>query len=553
MPVPIIRYKVLLSAPSDAEQFCDAADEEIAQVNRSLSETSGVELYPMDWQRDSRADSGDEPQALLNKQIVDDADIVLSIFYERFGTPTKSFGSGTEEEIRIALEQGKRVLLYFWTPPSGYKPSVQSQFEAIEKFRASLGKETLYKQFDGEDQLRKLVRHDFTGLVFELEGLAAPGQPALSLKGIGLDGNPADGELVLIPDLAESVLNPRFFDKRILDLCQSIRSSSVSCRAITSLLRVHDGDLEKRDAVASPSAQKSIGTLNVSGFTPKINSDVANLLATYTMEEPVVIKEEDKSLITSQLGELGYQADEDFFYLGKLSAGNSTITIALGSAKSLRGSDAEKQKYEDLKKLASLCRSRRDYLRFCSSFNGIGGLAIGLRNEGTSPATHVNVELSIPRDAYVSLGSVPVPSDHLIGYGFKEEDTLQAAVDCLFGNEKSTAFHPYEDSIVLSESGKRLGPIFQPRVTIDPLYGKRALDSSDYEDLCEWIWGDYNVVDSRSSDYVCVRLKFDRAQQNTTYAFPSRLLIRGRLSEPIRYRITADEVQRPIEGEFTAE
>lgn len=553
MPVPIIRYKVLLSAPSDAEQFCDAADEEIAQVNRSLSETSGVELYPMDWQRDSRADSGDEPQALLNKQIVDDADIVLSIFYERFGTPTKSFGSGTEEEIRIALEQGKRVLLYFWTPPSGYKPSVQSQFEAIEKFRASLGKETLYKQFDGEDQLRKLVRHDFTGLVFELEGLAAPGQPALSLKGIGLDGNPADGELVLIPDLAESVLNPRFFDKRILDLCQSIRSSSVSCRAITSLLRVHDGDSEKRDAVASPSAQKSIGTLNVSGFTPKINSDVANLLATYTMEEPVVIKEEDKSLITSQLGELGYQADEDFFYLGKLSAGNSTITIALGSAKSLRGSDAEKQKYEDLKKLASLCRSRRDYLRFCSSFNGISGLAIGLRNEGTSPATHVNVELSIPRDAYVSLGSVPVPSDHLIGYGFKEEDTLQAAVDCLFGNEKSTAFHPYEDSIVLSESGKRLGPIFQPRVTIDPLYGKRALDSSDYEDLCEWIWGDYNVVDSRSSDYVCVRLKFDRAQQNTTYAFPSRLLIRGRLSEPIRYRITADEVQRPVEGEFTAE
>lgn len=89
MPVSITRYKVLLSAPGDAKRFCDAADEEIVQVNRSLSETSGVELYPMDWRRDSRADSGDEPQALLNKQIVDNADIVLSIFYERFGTPRR--------------------------------------------------------------------------------------------------------------------------------------------------------------------------------------------------------------------------------------------------------------------------------------------------------------------------------------------------------------------------------------------------------------------------------------------------------------------------------
>lgn len=550
MPVSITRYKVLLSAPGDAKRFCDAADEEIAQVNRSLSETSGVELYPMDWRRDSRADSGDEPQALLNKQIVDDADIVLSIFYERFGTPTKNYGSGTEEEIRIALDQDKRVLLYFWSPPSGYQPDDLSQFEAIERFRSSLGKKTLYKQFDSEEQLRKLVRHDFTGLVFELEGLTAPGQLALSLKSIDLDGNPVDGELSLIPNLAESVLNPEFFDRRILNLCQSIRSSSVVHGTIAPIPRAHTNSSGRQDTAASPSVPKPTGAINVKGLTPIISPDVANLLASYTTEEPVVMKEEDKALITSQLDELGWRTDEDFFYLDKLSAGNSAITMALGPTKSLRGSDEEKQKYEDLKKLASLCKSRRDYLRFISSFNGISGLTLGLSNEGTSPATHVNVELSIPRDTYISLDFAPMPSDHLIGFGFEEEDVLQTVIDCLYGNKKSATCHPYEDSIVLSESGKRLGPILQPRFSVDPLYGKRPLDSSDYETLCDWIWGDYNVVDDQSSDYICVRLKFDRAQQNTTYAFPSRLVIRERLSEPIRYRITADEVRRPIEGEL---
>lgn len=268
------------------------------------------------------------------------------------------------------------------------------------------------------------------------------------------------------------------------------------------------------------------------------------------MEKPVVMKEEDKALITSQLDELGRQADEDFFYLGKLSVGNSAMAMAFGPTKSLRGSDEEKQKYEDLKKLVSLCRSRRDYLRFRSNFNGISGLTLGLSNEGTSPATHINIELSIPRDAFVGFDSAPVPSDHLIGSGFEEEDMLQAVVDCLYGNKKSATCHPYEDSIVLSESGKRLGPILQPRFSVDPLYGKRLLDSSDYETLCDWIWGDYNVVDGQSSDYACVRLKFDRAQQNTTYAFPSRLLIRENISEPIRYRITADEARQPIEGEL---
>lgn len=82
MATDLARYILLLSSPGDAAPFCEVADRAIQSLNRSLSDATGVELYSTDWRRDSRADSGAEPQALLNRQIVDDADIVLPSFIE---------------------------------------------------------------------------------------------------------------------------------------------------------------------------------------------------------------------------------------------------------------------------------------------------------------------------------------------------------------------------------------------------------------------------------------------------------------------------------------
>lgn len=139
MPKTLTRYTVLLSAPGDAAHECEIADEELQKITRTHSGETGIEFYPTDWRRDSRADSGDEPQKLLNKQIVEDADIILAIFKERFGTPTSQYGSGTEEEIMLGLEMGKTVLVYFWEPENGFVPRDSAQFAKIAELSEYCG------------------------------------------------------------------------------------------------------------------------------------------------------------------------------------------------------------------------------------------------------------------------------------------------------------------------------------------------------------------------------------------------------------------------------
>lgn len=555
MPTPITRYRVLLSAPSDAKPFCDAADEEIAQINRTHSETTGVELYPTDWRRDSRADSGDEPQALLNKQIVDDADIVLAIFYKRFGTPTNSYGSGTEEEISIALDRGKRVLVYFWRPPQEYVPQDNDQLGEIALFRARLGKSALYKSFHDEAELVKFISHDFTKLVFDLEGDMAPSAPSLSLVSLDRFGGLAGTGLALIHNLAKSTLNPRVFDNRIKTLFQEISGSpagmplppapaqsSVSTGAETQTDKIAWASSQALDEASLAAARKMADTLK----------PLQDQLAGYSMSDPARISETDQKVIRAQLGELGLEPHVAFFDVGSLCVSKLTAPLFYGSGPSLQGSDDEKKKYSDLEDLASLCRCRRDCMKFLDGFDGIDGISLGLRNAGGSPAHHVSIDLAFPRDAYVEYGLAPKPSDHLIDCGLEDESTLQAFIEILYVAAESGDCRPYGDSIVRSESGVRITPTIS-RVSPDPFYGPRPLDGNDYETLLDAVFADYRVIDDPVAGVIRIRLSFDRVQQNAVYAFPARLLVRNGMSEPVRYRLTADEIEKPIEGELVAE
>lgn len=124
MPIALQSYAVLLSRPSDADQDAEMAAAAIEAVNRLHSRSTGIIFQLLDWKRDSYTDSGGEPQQLLNRQIVDDADIVLAIFREHMGTPTQRFDSGTEEEIMLALDAGKTVQVYFCSLLRGSNPAI---------------------------------------------------------------------------------------------------------------------------------------------------------------------------------------------------------------------------------------------------------------------------------------------------------------------------------------------------------------------------------------------------------------------------------------------
>lgn len=584
MPVPITRYNVLLSSPGDAQPLAEIAAEVLESINRTHSESTGIELCPTHWSRDSSADSGAEPQALLNKQIVDSADIVLAIFKERFGTPTQNYSSGTEEEIRLGLKDGKRVMLYFWNPPAGHAPSAGAQPDKISAFRDSLGKSTLYKLFSDEAEFKKHITHDFTSLVFKLEGARERPLPSLSIASADRDNKLHDGGLTVTSNLARQTLNAGFLDDAIESAYQSVKASpvrkpkpkplppkseeispapeastpatsavpapvtafgSVKIPASTTLSTALEG-IKLPDNMAKNALQNTALTEMSKSFAKQYPS-----LFAHSLGEPVRFPEQDIAIVSDQLEQLGLEFDEDLLYLGALS--RSTLGSAALAYKStpLQGTDEEKEKHKAASKLVSLCKQRHEFRSFLDAYEGIGGATLVLRNNGSAPATHVRVEIRVPSASFVDYRKAPLPGDYFIGHALDADDMLSAFVGYMFEAEECASYRGYDDSRVRSESGSRFAPLSISRTLPNDPFGRRLLDGDDFASSIDWLYGDFNVVDDFAKGEKVVSVGFDRVQHNSAYGFPARILLRTDVRTTIRYRITADELPASIEGELS--
>lgn len=81
----------------------------VSRWNAIYGQQFAAVVVPTNWQQHSVAEHGVRPQEALNTQLVDDADIVIAIFWHRLGSPTGEAESGTVEEIERALRGGAYV------------------------------------------------------------------------------------------------------------------------------------------------------------------------------------------------------------------------------------------------------------------------------------------------------------------------------------------------------------------------------------------------------------------------------------------------------------
>jgi len=125
MPIQTITFTIAICSPSDANEERDAAEQVALEWNSSHSYSRGAILHPARWERDSVPVLGNRPQAFVNRQVIDRADLAVAVFWIRVGTPTGDFLSGTVEEIERLAATGKPVMVYF----SDKAPSSLSQID----------------------------------------------------------------------------------------------------------------------------------------------------------------------------------------------------------------------------------------------------------------------------------------------------------------------------------------------------------------------------------------------------------------------------------------
>ncbi len=166
---------VLIASPSDVNEERTVVEKAIHDWNASHFSSTGIMLNPVKWESHAYPASGDRPQAIINRQIVESGDILIGIFGYKLGTPTGEAQSGTIEEIEEFRKAGRYVALYFSTAdvPRG---ADRTQLEALESYKKDRQKDTLYFEFEDVSSLRDhLIRH-LPKIVHEVrEGLNLPG------------------------------------------------------------------------------------------------------------------------------------------------------------------------------------------------------------------------------------------------------------------------------------------------------------------------------------------------------------------------------------------
>lgn len=153
-------YKVMIASPRDVAIEKQIAKEVIHEFNSLYSEHTGIVLMPTSWETNSSPEMGGRPQAIINKQVLKDADLLIGIFWTRIGTPTGKAESGTVEEIQEHIKQDKPAMIYFSRQPVVPESIDMEQYNKVQEFKKSIREHGLFYEFDTESDFSKnLSRH----------------------------------------------------------------------------------------------------------------------------------------------------------------------------------------------------------------------------------------------------------------------------------------------------------------------------------------------------------------------------------------------------------
>jgi hypothetical protein len=147
--------KVLIASPGDVATERDIVTEELNRWNNANASFCELVLHPVRWETHGSPRLGGHPQAILNEQVLSDADIVVGIFGTRIGTATPEYISGSVEEIKRHVAAGKLAIVYFSRKPVDPTTIDSAQWAALNIFKEECRKGGLCFDYDSLDNFRR--------------------------------------------------------------------------------------------------------------------------------------------------------------------------------------------------------------------------------------------------------------------------------------------------------------------------------------------------------------------------------------------------------------
>ena len=137
-------------------------------MNKYYRGTGFSKFDLIEVKKDVRSDigSGLEAQEVIDENI-GDYDLFIGILWKRFGTPTKTHESGTQQEFENALKNGKEVMFYFSKLPVAPDEIDPKQLEKILNFKNDIAEEGLYFEYSSLDEFEELIENNLRILAIE--------------------------------------------------------------------------------------------------------------------------------------------------------------------------------------------------------------------------------------------------------------------------------------------------------------------------------------------------------------------------------------------------
>jgi hypothetical protein len=189
MKAQLSLIKLALCGPGDVKKEIAIAQEVVTEWNLQHGEASGFWLKHQHWTTDSHPDLSDRPQGIINRQVIDDSDLIVAIFWSRFGMPTGVADSGTEEEIRRGIKLRRKVMVYFSDLEPIPSTADRQQLERLWSFRQELQPTGLCWRFSSRDQFRREFARHLAFKLNEFQKTAAATRESAPTQTIAGDNN----------------------------------------------------------------------------------------------------------------------------------------------------------------------------------------------------------------------------------------------------------------------------------------------------------------------------------------------------------------------------
>jgi serine phosphatase RsbU (regulator of sigma subunit) len=165
--------RVVVASPGDVQVERDTVSSIVQELNKSICADRGLHLEAVRWETDTYPGfHPDGPQGIIDPILrIEDCDLLVGIFWKRFGSPTKNSESGTAHEFQLAYHSWKRkrspqVMMYFKQKP--YTPQSKEetdQWGQVLEFRKAFPKEGLWWPYKGTSTFADTFRTHLTNFI----------------------------------------------------------------------------------------------------------------------------------------------------------------------------------------------------------------------------------------------------------------------------------------------------------------------------------------------------------------------------------------------------